>query len=52
MKYDKAMAPPDVKEWEKALDREHKRMVNSNVFKATPLEEVLPNATILTEPGL
>jgi hypothetical protein len=49
MKYDKAMATPDVKEWEKAVDREHERMVKSKVFEPTPLEEVPPNAIILTE---
>jgi hypothetical protein len=49
MKYDEAMATPDAKEWEKAVDKEHERMVNSSVFKATPLDEVPDDATILTE---
>jgi hypothetical protein len=49
MKYDIAMATPDAKEWEKAVDKEHEQMVNSSVFKTTPLDEVPEDATILTE---
>jgi hypothetical protein len=49
MKHDEAMAMPDAEEREKSVDKEHKRMVNSNVFKATPLDEVPEDATILTE---
>jgi hypothetical protein len=49
MKCDQAMAGPDAAEWAKAVDKEHDRMVNAHVFKATPLSEVPDGATVLTE---
>jgi hypothetical protein len=49
MKFDEAMASSDAEEWQKAVDKEHERMVTANVFKATPREEVPDDATILTE---
>ena len=49
MKYDEAMATKDAHEWEKAVDKEHDRMVESKVFKAVPIDEVPDDATILSE---
>jgi hypothetical protein len=49
MKYNEAMAGPDAAEWEKAVDKEHGRMVNAHVFKVTPLKDVPKDAIILTE---
>ncbi|MGL4350010.1 MAG: hypothetical protein ACRCT2_05465, partial [Plesiomonas shigelloides] len=49
MKFNEAMAGPDAAEWEKAVDKEHDRMVNAHVFKVTPLKDVPKNAIILTE---
>ncbi|MGL5501387.1 MAG: hypothetical protein ACRDCK_09620, partial [Plesiomonas shigelloides] len=40
MKYDEAMATADCKEWDKAVEKEHDKMVVNHVFKATPIEEV------------
>ena len=43
MKYDKAMAKDPVG-WGRAVDKEHKRMKNHEVFKAVPRNEVPKNA--------
>lgn len=47
MKFEEAMAGPEVDKWEVAVDIEHARMVKSEVFKAIPIAELPDGATIL-----
>ena len=47
MKYDKAMAKDPIG-WDKAVEKEHKRMKEHGVFKAVPRDQVLKGAKILT----
>ncbi|MFO0523114.1 MAG: hypothetical protein ACK515_22215, partial [bacterium] len=48
MKYDEAMASIDAAKWAKAVEEEHDRMVENQVWKAMPMEDVPPGAKILT----
>jgi len=48
MKYEQAMATPNAKEWEKAVDKEHGRMKDHNVFKVVKKEDVPEDAKVLT----
>ncbi|MGL5935252.1 MAG: reverse transcriptase domain-containing protein, partial [Cetobacterium sp.] len=49
MKFEEAMAGPEADKWEVAVDKEHSRMVKSEVFKATPIADLPEGATVLTE---
>jgi hypothetical protein len=49
MKFKEAMAGPEADKWEVAVDKEHSRMVKSEVFKATPIAGLPDGATILLE---
>jgi Reverse transcriptase (RNA-dependent DNA polymerase) len=49
MKFDEVMATNDAPQWEKTVDKEHDRMVKSNVFQVTPIEEVPEGATVLRD---
>jgi Reverse transcriptase (RNA-dependent DNA polymerase) len=49
MKFEEAMAGPEADKREIAVDKEHTRMVKSEVFKATPIAELPDGATILSE---
>jgi hypothetical protein len=48
MKYNDAMATKDAAKWSKAVDEEHHRMVENEVWIPVPQEDVPSNAKILT----
>ena len=48
LKYDEAMAGPDKEQWAKAVEEEHDRMVQHQVFKPVPPEEIPKGAKILS----
>jgi Reverse transcriptase (RNA-dependent DNA polymerase) len=49
MKFKEAMAGPEADKWEVAVNKEHARMVKSEVFKATLIAELPDGATVLSE---
>jgi Reverse transcriptase (RNA-dependent DNA polymerase) len=49
MKFEEAMAGPETDKWEVAVEKEHSRMVKSEVFKATSIAELPEEATILSK---
>jgi hypothetical protein len=48
MKYDQAVNGPEAKEWAKAVEEEHKRMLNHEVFQTVPRDDVPKGPKILT----
>ena len=48
MKHDEAMRTPDEPHWEKAVDKEHDRMVTKSVFKAIPKKDLPEGAKVLS----
>lgn len=48
MKFDEAMASGNAAEWSKAVEEEHERMVENNVWTPVPKDDVPPGAKILT----
>jgi hypothetical protein len=48
MKYDAAMESPDAAQWKKAVEDEHDRMVNNNVWIPVPKSNVPQEAKVLT----
>ena len=48
MKYKEAMKTKDAKEWQKAVEQEHKRMIERSVWKAVKRQDVPDTAKILT----
>ena len=48
MKYDEAMAGPDADKWKQAVEEEYQRMLDHNVWKPVPIEDVPKDAKILS----
>ena len=48
MKYDAAMKTKDAAAWKVAVDEEHDRMVNNNVWKPIDRAEIPSNSKVLT----
>jgi hypothetical protein len=48
MKYSEAMAGPDKKNWDKAVEEEYQRLVDHNVFKWVKRSDIPKDAKILT----
>ena len=48
MKYKQAMAYQDVKQWERAVDEEHDRMVKHRVWQAILIRDIPQAVTIMT----
>ena len=48
MKYKEAMAGPDKHEWTKAVEEEHTRMKNHDVWMPTPIDQIPRGSKILT----
>jgi hypothetical protein len=45
LKYKEAINGPDKAKWKKAMGKEHDQMVKMGVWKAIPLEKLVPNGT-------
>jgi hypothetical protein len=48
LKYDQAVNGPEAKEWDKAIEEEHKQMLDHEVFQTIPRDDVPRGSKILT----
>jgi hypothetical protein len=48
MKYKEAMSSPDKAKWEQGVEDEYQKMVTYQVFEPVDIDEISPNAKILT----